>query len=51
MFSVDDTGAGGVGMYISVSYEHVDNNKVNIWVRNAQPSGQASFRLRWIRVD
>ncbi|MCC3158908.1 hypothetical protein LJ737_16820 [Hymenobacter sp. 15J16-1T3B] len=49
MLSVDDTGAGGAGMYITLSYEHVDNNRTNIWVRNTGPA--ASFRVRWILVD
>ncbi|GAB3833427.1 hypothetical protein [Hymenobacter jeollabukensis] len=51
MFSVDDSGAGGTGMSISVSYENVDNNSTNVWLRNTQTSGQATFTLRWIRVD
>jgi sugar lactone lactonase YvrE len=49
MFSVDDTGNGGAGMYITISYEHVDNNRTNIWVRNT--GSAANFRVRWIRVD
>jgi sugar lactone lactonase YvrE len=49
MLSVDDTGNGGAGMYITLSYENVDNNTTNIWVRNT--GGPASFSVRWIRVD
>ena len=49
MLSVEDSGNGGAGMYITLSYENVDNNTTNIWVRNT--GGAANFRVRWIRVD
>ncbi|WP_139362200.1 NHL repeat-containing protein [Hymenobacter sp. CRA2] len=49
MLSVEDSGNGGAGMYITLSYEHVDNNVTNIWVRNT--GSAATFRVRWIRVD
>ncbi|PJJ60346.1 NHL repeat-containing protein [Hymenobacter chitinivorans] len=50
MISVDQSGGGG-GEFISVSYDNIDNNSTDIWVRNAQGSGQATFTLRWIVVD
>ncbi|WP_394368790.1 NHL repeat-containing protein [Hymenobacter guriensis] len=49
MLSVEDTGDPGAGRYVSLSYEYVNDNTINIWVHNT--GAAATFRVRWIRVD